>query len=320
VSSILYNINFQLNRLIPVTTPLAVALGLFLPGVFINLRPFVIVLFGFMTFSGALKLTARELGAAVKNPVPILLFFVSSHILMPFAALLLSSAFISNPDIITGFVLLFAGPTAVSGFIWVSIFKGDKALALTLILLDTMLAPFVVPVTLSVFIGAKVTMDMSGIALSLFLMVVVPTIAAVALNEFSRGKIPQVICPAVEPFAKICLILVIAANSSAVAHNVRFDDFLFWGIALLCIILTATGFFLAKLNGIASGCVTKTKSSGEKSASLVIAGGLRNNSAVMTIAVTFFPEAAVLPALLSIIFQQIITVIMGRILIKKTAE
>jgi len=321
-------LNRCLDKLIPITTPLAVALGLFLPDVFINLRPLVILLFGIMTFSGALKLTASEIGSTVKSPVPILLFFFTSHVIMPLAALFSSSLIFTDTDVVAGFVLLFAGPTAVSGFIWVTIFKGDKALALSLILLDTLLAPLVVPATVSVLMGAKIAMDMSGIAFSLLLMVVVPTIIGVMLNETSRGKIPQVICPALDPAAKICLMLVIAANSSVVAPNIKFNDPLVWGIALLCIVLTSSGFLLARLNGIACrrGVAKVTdgakvpcdaKASGaEKSASLVIAGGLRNNSAVMTIAVTFFPEAAVFPAILSIVFQQMIAAVMGKVLIR----
>ncbi|MCL2800773.1 MAG: hypothetical protein FWD28_03330 [Treponema sp.] len=307
----LNKLNRILDRLIPVTTPLAVALGLFFPGVFIHLRPLVILLFGIMTFSGALKLKAGELGASVRSPLPIILFFIVSHILMPLAALSSSSFFFTNTDIITGFVLLFAGPTAVSGFIWVAIFKGDKALGLTLILLDTMLAPLVVPATMLLFLGAKIQMDMSGIIISLLFMVVVPTIIGVTLNETSKGKIPRVICPALDPFAKICLILVIAANSSAISSIVHFNDPLVWSVAALCVALTTIGFLLAKVFGIFGNCGR------QKSASLVIAGGLRNNSAVMTIAVAFFPEAAVLPVLLSLIFQQTVAAIMGRLLIKK---
>ena len=159
---------------------------------------------------------------------------------------------------------------------------------------------------------------MSGIAFSLLLMVVVPTIIGVTLNETSKGKIPLVICPALDPLAKICLILVIAANSSVVAPNIKFNNPLIWRVALLCVILTVIGFLLARLNGTAVRCVRAKAVSGEKTASLVIAGGLRNNSAVMTIAVTFFPEAAVLPTILSIVFQQMIAAVMGRTLIKKT--
>jgi len=323
VLSVLNKINLALNRLIPVTTPLAVAMGLFLPFIFIRLRPLVILLFGIMTFSGALKLTARELGNTIKSPVPIILFFITSHIIMPLAAFASSSLIIPVQDIITGFVLLFAGPTAVSGFIWVAIFKGDKALSLTFILLDTILAPVVVPATLSFILGESISMDMSGIAVSLIFMVVVPTIIAVSLNEISKRKIPDKICPFIEPFAKICLILVIAANSSAAAKDIHFSDPVFWITAALCIVLTVIGFLFAKLNGVIERCTVKTSGTvndsrgSEKGISLIIAGGLRNNSAVMTIAVTFFPEATVLPTLLSIVFQQIITAIMGKVLIKK---
>jgi bile acid:Na+ symporter, BASS family len=307
----LLRLNHTMDRFIPVITPLSVALGLLFPNFFLPLRPYVILLFSIMTFSGALKLTAVELGSAVKSPAPILLFFFSTHVLMPLAALFLSSQFIKDTDVIAGFVLLFAGPTAVSGFIWSAIYKGDKALGLSLILLDTLLAPLVVPGTLSVLMGTKVAMDMSGIAVSLIFMVVVPTIIGVALNETSRGAIPHKICPAVDPFAKFCLMLVIAANSAAIAHIFKLNDPLLWKTGVLCLFLTVSSFLLARLNGIAAKC------DNEKTAALVIAGGLRNNSAVMTIAVTFLPEAAVLPTLMSIILQQSIAAVMGRLIIRR---
>jgi predicted Na+-dependent transporter len=314
VSSCLNKINHSLDRFIPVTTALAVVLGLLLPDIFINLRPLVIWLFGIMTFSGALKLTASELGNAVRNPVPILLFFITSHVIMPLAALFSSSFFFDNPDLIVGFVLLFAGPTAVSGFIWVTIYKGDKALGLSLILLSTLLAPLVVPATLSILIGEKVTLDMSGIAISLLFMVVIPTILGVLINETSKRKVPNVICPYLDPFAKICLVLVIAANSSVVAPNIRFNEVLIWKIAALCIALTIIGFLLAKIITIAG------KWSEQKSISLIFAGGLRNFSAVMTIAVTFFPEDTALPTLLCIVFQQLIAAVMGKVMIKNKVQ
>jgi tagaturonate reductase len=307
----LNKVNNLLGRFIPVTTPLAVAFGFFLSDTFIHLRPFVPWLFGMMTFSGALKLKATELGNAVKKPVPILLFFFTSHVIMPVAALLTSSSLIANPDVITGFVILFAGPTAVSGFIWVTIFKGDKALGLTLILLDTLLAPLIVPATVYIFKGSGVVMDMTGIAISLLFMIVIPTIIGVTLNETSKGKIPAAVCPVLDPLSKICLLFVIAANTSAVAPNVQFNDPLVWKTAMFCVILTTIGFLLARLNGIIGKC------SNEKNIALVVSGGMRNNSAVMTIAVTFFPEMTVLPALLSIILQQAIMAIMGRLLVKK---
>ena len=313
VNNGLKSFNDILSRLIPVIVPAGVVIGFLFPNVFKHLLPYVQLLFGVITFSGALKLKATELGAAVKNPLPIVFFFILCHVIMPLVSFGSSILLFSDPDVIMGFILLFAGPTAVSGFIWVLIFKGDKALGLTLILLDTLLAPLIFPATISILIGASVTMNMSGVAVSLIFMVVVPTIIGVAVNETSRGKVPAAVCPYFDPLSKICLVLVIAANTTVVAPQIRFDDPVIWKMSALCIFLTTTGFLLSNLHGVIG------KYGREKRVSLFVAGGLRNNSAVMTVAVTFFPEAA-LPAILSILFQQTVAAIMGRLLLKKNNE
>jgi len=304
-------LNHFLERFMPALTPFSIVIGFLLPSVFSVLRPFVQLLFGIMTFSGALKLRAAELGKSVRNPMPILLFFAAAHVIMPVCAMFISSVFFANNDVVSGFVLLFSGPTAVSGFIWILILKGDIALCLTLILLDTLLAPAVVPVSISILMGAKTTMDMSGIALSLLFMVVIPTIIGVTVNETSKGKIPAAVCPYFDPFAKICLMLVIAANASIVAPAVKLNDPLIWQIGLLVIALTSAGFLLVKLIAVIAKCRDP------KDITMIISGGLRNNSAVMTIAVAFFPSAAVLPTLMSIIFQQSIAAVMGKLFAKR---
>ncbi|MDR2717615.1 MAG: bile acid:sodium symporter [Treponema sp.] len=302
-------VNRQLERLMPALTPLGIVLGFFLSGIFIHLRPFVPWLFGLMTLAGALKLKVTEFGNTIRSPVPILAFFVSTHVLMPYCAMLAASRFLGgNTDTVTGFILLFAGPIGVSSFIWVSIFRGDKALCLTLILLDTLLAPLLVPGTVSLLMGAKVAMDMSGIAVSLVLMVVIPTIIGVTLNEISREKIPALVCPYLNPVSKICLMLVIAANTSPVAQTIQLDNPEVWKIAGMCIVLSAGGFIVSKFSAITIRC------NPEKSVAMFFCGGLRNISAVTTIAVTFFPESAALPALLGIIFQQTISAVMGKLL------
>jgi len=308
-------VNRQMERLMPLLTPLGIALGFLLPGVFIHLRPFVPWLFGLMTLAGAFRLRVAEFGGTLRSPVPILAFFVSTHVLMPLCALFAASCFFGgSPDTVAGFVLLFSGPAAVSSFMWVTIFMGDKALCLTLILLDTLLAPLVVPGTISLLMGTKVAMDMTGIAISLILMVVIPTIFGITLNETSRGKIPALVCPYLAPISKICLMLVIAANTSPVAKIIRFEDSHVWKVAGLCISFTVAGFLLSKFSAITIRC------NAAKSVTLLFSGGLRNISAVTTIAVTFFPEAAALPTLLGIVFQQTLSAIMGKLLVNIDAQ
>jgi len=302
-------INRHLERLMPVLTPTGVIAGFLLPGIFIQLRPFVPWLFGIITIAGALRLRVGEFRNTIHSPLPIAAFFISAHVLMPLCALFAAThLFGGSPDTVAGFVLLFSGPAGVSSFIWVTMFRGDKALCLSLILLDTLLAPLVVPGTISLLMGAKVTMDMTAIALSLIMMIVVPTIMGITLNETSRGFIPDLVCPYLNPISKICLILVVAANASPVASIIHISDPMVWMIATACIVLSTTGFLLSKFTAIAIRC------NREKNISLFFAGGLRNISAVSTIAVTFFPEAAALPALLGIVFQQTLSAVMGKLL------
>jgi len=302
-------VNEKLERLMPVLFPLATVLGFTVPAVFAPLRPLVPVLFAVMTLSGSLRLKVSEFGNTVKSPAPILIFFATFRLLMPLLVMFMASVFFAGSrDTVTGFILLFAGPVGVASFVWVGMFKGDRALALTLILLDTMLAPIAIPGTLSLLMGQSVEMDMGSIALSLVWMVVLPTVVGVTVNETSKGKIPDAVCPYLAPLGKIFLMMVIAANSSALAGEVNFKDPLVWKVAALGISLASGGFLLARLAGIAARCP------GEKKVAMFFCGGLKNISASATIAVTFFPEAVALPVITGILFQQILAAVMSNLI------
>ena len=296
----------------PLLTPFGVAIGVALPHVFIKLRPFIPWLFGTITLSGALKLRAREMGKAVSSPLPIISFFAAAHILMPFFVYAVSRLVLgTDMDTVSGYVLLYSAPTAVTAFIWIGIFRGDSALSLTFIMLDTILAPLVVPLTVRLLLGASLSLDTSGMALSLLYMILLPTVAGVALNEASRGKIPAISCPYLNPLSKICMVLVISANSAAVAPQLSLSNPRLLLIVPVCIFISSLGFVCGKLSGMAGKLGT------EKQKSLFFATGLRNTSAAMTLGIEFFPPAAALPSVLGIVFQQTIAAIMGRVFFGK---
>jgi predicted Na+-dependent transporter len=308
-------LNQLLEKLMPLLTPLGVIMGVLFASLFLALRPLIPWLFGLMTLSGALKLRVRELALALSNPLPIVLFFLSAHVLMPLVAMLISGLiFHGDADTVSGYVLLYAVPTAVTGFIWTSIFHGDPALSLALILLDTILAPFVVPGTVSILLGTKIALDMVGMALSLIFMVAVPTIIGVALNELSRGAAPRMAGPYLGPVAKLCMILVISANVAAIAPQIHPGNPRVWLIAAFCICFSAMGFACGKIIGFFG------RFGRDKQATLMFSVGLHNTSAAMTLGIEFFPGPAALPAVLGIIFQQTIAAIMGRLLLKKEKD
>jgi predicted Na+-dependent transporter len=265
-----------------------------------------------MTLSGALALKVRDLGLAVSRPLPVIFFLISARIINPLLVLFLSSLVFGNDaDTISGYVLIYAVPTAVSGFIWVSVFRGDLALTLALILLDTILAPVVVPGTVRILLGTRVVLDMGGMALSLIYMVVIPTVIGVALNEITRGKAPRIAGPFLTPLAKLCMILVVSANSAAVASQIDFANPRFWLVGAVCVLLSASGFMIGKIAGFLG------RFNRDKQVSLFFAVGLHNTSAAMTLGIEFFPGPAALPSVLGIMFQQSICAIMGQVMLKE---
>ena len=77
------DLNSLLERLLPVITPVGLALGLLFPDIFIKLRPYIPLIFGVATLSGAINMKVRDIGRVFKTPVPFLFFIVFSRLLMP---------------------------------------------------------------------------------------------------------------------------------------------------------------------------------------------------------------------------------------------
>ena len=269
-------------------------------------------LFATVTLLSALKLRVRDLGTTISSPLPIFLFLFVVRVFIPSTIFAISSLiFRDHPDIVAGYVLLYSIPAAITGFIWVTIFKGDAALALTLIILDTLLAPIVVPGTVRIFLGAGIDLNMTGMALSLIFMIVLPTIVGVALNEISHGKIPAIVSPYLAPLSKIVIFFVIASNVAAVAPRIRLDNPIIWLICATCFFFIAFCFCSARLATIAG------KFDREKQVSFLYTSSLKNSIAAMTLAIRYFPEYAALPAVLGVIFQQNTAAVMGRIFFGK---
>ncbi|MCL2070519.1 MAG: hypothetical protein FWH19_05995 [Treponema sp.] len=312
-------INHLLERGMPVLTVSGVLLGVLLPGFFLELRPLAPWLFAFITLSGALKLRARELGRAVSSPLPLLLFFLSSRIIMPLLVYFISQLlFGAEPDTVAGFVLLYSVPTAILGFIWVSIFRGNYALSLTLILLDSVLAPFMVPLTLRLLVGTSVSINVTAMIVALIFMVVIPTILGVSMNEQSHGKIPYYSSPWLDPLSKVCIFIVVAANSAAVAPQFHPANIQLWIIFAVCVGFSFLGFFCARFTCFAGNLVGKLNQ--ETQTTLLFAIGLKNISAALTLAIEFFPPGVALPILMGILFQQANAAIVGRIFLGKIAK
>ena len=154
--------NRFIEKWMALVTPTCLLFGVCFPDIAKHGLPFVTVVFAFMTFTGALKSRFRDVANVFGHPGALLTILVLLHAVIPSAACAAGHLFFGdNPELITGMVLEFAVPTAVVGLMWVTIYDGNSPLSLSLVILDTILAPFLIPLTLRILIGSSVTMDTS---------------------------------------------------------------------------------------------------------------------------------------------------------------
>lgn len=295
-------------------TPTGMVLGLLLGYRISWMKPIVTVLFALVTLNGALGMDLSDFKLVLRRPKPLLTVFVCSHIIIPLFIWMFANLFFSNsPDVVVGFVLLSSIPVAVSSYVWSSIYYGKGSLSLSVILIDTILAPFLTPLTVRIFTRTNVVFDASGIMRSLFLMVVIPSIIGMTINHFAYETVTKKVIPNVKPLSKIFLFLVVLINASQIGSKVTFR----WGylkIAALNVSLTILGFLLAY------GCARLMRFEKDEQVSITYGGALRNLNAALVLALQFFPPEASIPVVFGIIGQQVLAAFMGKAMFGKYQE
>ncbi|MDD9268381.1 bile acid:sodium symporter family protein [Paenibacillus sp. GCM10023248] len=302
----LTRLNKSLEKLMPVLTPAAVVTGLVFSVWLHDLRFLVTWIFAGMTFAGSLGANFADLKKIAQHPQPIIINLIILHLIMPLVGWL-TAKLVFPGDLLTetGFILLFAIPTGVVSLVWVTIYKGNVALTLALILLDTIISPFVVPYTVSLFVGAQVSLDTWGMMKGLLWMVVIPSILGMTLNQATKGRVKTVWGPKLSPFSKLGLFVVVAINASVVAPYIKSA-----GSSLIALVAAS---FVAVSFGYALGWAATwlLKWNHGDTVALTFNSGMRNLSAGAVLAITFFPPPVVLPVISGMLFQQILASLFG---------
>jgi bile acid:Na+ symporter, BASS family len=303
---LLQKLNKQLERIMPLITPVGVLTGVLFS---VHLKEFSYLIpwiFAFMTFAGSLGSNFRSLKEVIVHPFPIIIAMAILHVLMPIWAWGVGHiAFSGDIFTITGLVLGMVIPTGVTSFMWVAIYKGNIPLVLSIILIDTLLSPIIVPFSLSLFIGGKIEMDFFNIMKGLLGMVVIPSLIGMYLNQVTKGRIKDQLGTRLAPFSKISIGFVVMLNGAVVAPYLKHIDLKLVGITLTVFMIALTGYLFSFIIGrfINGGRDTVI--------SLTFTGGMRNISAGAVIAITYFPAAVAVPVVVGMLFQQILASLNG---------
>lgn len=243
--------NCFIEKWMAFVTPVCLLTGVFFPDIAKHGVPYVTYAFAFMTFVGALKSRFRDVADVFKRPLPLILMLLVLHVLVPVIACGLGHfLFPGNANYITGMVLEFSVPTAVVSLMWVSIYNGNSPLSLSLVVIDTILAPFLIPAALKILVGSSVKMDTVGMMKELVFMIALPAVLAMCLNEFSHGKVMETWPSKLAPFSKICLIFVVTSNSSKVSPYMKHLNGERLEVAATILVLAAGGYAIGWLIAI----------------------------------------------------------------------
>ena len=290
--------NSFIEKWMALVTPTCLLVGVCFPDIAKCGLPYVPAVFAFITFAGALKSRFRDVANVFRHPGALLIIMLLLHVVIPAAACGAGHIFFGdNMDLITGMVLEFAVPTAVVSLMWVTIYEGNSPLSLSLVVLDTVLAPFLIPATLRILLGSAVTMDPTKMMRELVFMVALPAIAAMTLNQVTDGKVMKTWPGKLAPFSKLALMFVVTSNSSKVA--------------LAILVLAASGYALGWL---VAHVFRRDRST---AVSMMYGTGMRNISAGAVIAAAYFPGEVMFPVMIGTLFQQVLAALFGKLLAQK---
>ena len=278
--------NSFIEKWMAFVTPACLLTGVLFPDIAKHGVPYVTYAFAFMTFIGALKSRFRDVADVFKRPLPLILMLLILHVLGPVAACGLGHLlFPGNMNYITGMVLEFSVPAAVISLMWVSIYNGNSPLSLSLVVIDTILAPFLIPAVLKLLVGSSVKMDTVGMMKELVFMEIWPKKLA--------------------PFSKMCLIFVVTSNSSKVSPYMKHLNGERLEVAAAILVLAAGGYAIGWIIAIL------TRQNKEATVSMIYGSGMRNISAGAVIAGAYFPAETLFPVMIGTLFQQILAAFYG---------
>ena len=292
--------NRWLGRRMFFVTSIPLIIGFFLPicstpttGILITL------LFAYMTFITALDTSYKDFMRVMTKPGIVLWILILIHAVMPLIVFGIGLLFFHD-DYSTRLGLLISSfiPIGVTSIIWTSIAKGDVALGLVAVSVDTLLGPFLFPLFIMLVASKTVQIDFVSMFTGLLFMVIIPSAAGMAVNDFTQGKFVCYTKPIGGFTSKIAIFFVIILSAARVSPEID------WNISLIkmlfvLFLIGACGYLLGYLGSY----ILKDRTPAA-AATMIYNVGMRNTVFGSVLAVTYFPPAVAVPVTLAMLFQQ----------------
>lgn len=305
-------LNQFIQKWMPVLTPLSLVIGVLLEKIGTHFLFLVPILFAIMTFISSLNLKFQDIKVFKQYPKTILFMIAFLHILMPLWAFFLAELIFDDRLLTIGFLISVAVPTGVTSVIWVTISKGNLPLCLAIILIDTLLAPILMPLILHIVVGESIALNTPALIFDLIWMIVLPSLLGIIVNEWTKGKLFEQYGKPFSLISKLCLFGIIMINSSAIAPYVKTIDLELAKVIAVVLFLAVSGYVISLVLGRLFW-----KSEADQ-ATFIFNGGMRNIAVGVVIATTYFPSKVAMPVVFGMLFQQVLASIFYKIIRKNS--
>jgi predicted Na+-dependent transporter len=227
-----------------------------------------------------------------------IVLFVLAHVVTTLIAYGIGCMiFGSSSPYVIGLVLFAAIPMGISSALWVGLSSGSVPWIVSMIVLDSLLSPIVVPMTMHALFGATLELNGGDIRNKLFFIIVLPTLVGVLVNEVTKGRVKEWAAPVSAPLSKIAFVGVVMLNASAIAPEMDRLQSDVWmlipvvvGFVALCYFIGYGGAYFMRRQGIF--------------VEFSYASGMRNISLGVVIGLGYFSPLASIPVILAILVQQ----------------
>ena len=188
-----------------------------LPGTSLWAKGYTGYLLSIVLFGMGLTLSLDDFKRIVKMPLMVIVGTVAHYVIMPLLAVFLCWAFQLDGVLAVGVILVGCCPSGTSSNVMSFLSRGDVALDVSIGLLSTLCAPFVIPLLMSWLASQYVEIPVESLFLSALQVVLIPIVLGVTVHTIFGKKVEKVTpaLPAVSQLAILLIIgVVVAANQA----------------------------------------------------------------------------------------------------------
>ncbi len=261
------------------------AVAMYLPEIFVPLKPAIVPLLGLVMFGMGMTLTVESFRRVLRMPGVVALGVGLQFLIMPLAAWLIALALRLPPQLMAGLVLVGACPGGTASNVVCYLSKGNVALSITLTAVSTVVAVFMTPVLTWLYVGQTVPVPVGQMLLSILKIVIVPVTLGVLVNAWLGHRLHgfRGVFPAVSVLAIVLIIAIIVAVNEPQLQSLALPVIV--AVILHNFLGLAAGYWLPRwLGRDAVTCRT-----------LAIEVGMQNSGLGVALAMKHFSAAAALP-------------------------